>query len=90
MDDYEKLPKSLQGGMQRYIEDGILPGHFLTAVLENNLFSAVMRADVNNLKELPNIVRWMHWEIPSAAHGSEVTVKAWIDKFKPVEERRYA
>ena len=87
--EYVQLPNGLQDGMQRYIEYGILPGHFLTAVLENNLSNAVMRADVNNLKELPNIVKWMHWEIPSDAHGSEIAVKAWIDKFKPVEERKY-
>jgi len=77
MVNYEKLPDNLQGGMERYIEDGILPGHFLTAVLENNLFNAVMRADANNLKEIPNIVKWLHWEIPSASHGSKENVLHW-------------
>lgn len=89
MFNYEKLPESLRDGMKRYVEDGLLPGHFLTAVLENNLFSAVMRADANNLKELPSIVKWIHWKIPSSSHGSDITVKAWIDSFKPVRERKY-
>ena len=90
MYNYSKLPVGLQDGMQRYIEHGISGGSFLNAVLENNLFSAVMRADVTNLKELPSIVKWIHWEIPSSSHGSELTVKAWIDSFKPVDERKYA
>ena len=89
MYNYETLPEGLQGGMQRYLEQGIMPGHFLTAVLKNNLFEAVMRADADNLKELPNIVKWIHWEIPSSSHGSDITVKAWIDSFKPVRERKY-
>ena len=90
MYNYEKLPLGLQGGMQMYIEHGISGGGFLNAVLENDLFSAVMRADVTNLKELVNICRWIHNEVPSGSHGSELKVKAWIDSFKPVNERRYA
>ena len=77
MVSYEKLPVNLQGGMKRYIEDGILPGHFLTAVLENNLMNAVIRADSNNLTEIPNIVKWLHWEMPPASHGSRKNVLYW-------------
>ena len=79
MYNYNTLPTALQGGMKRYIEDGIAPGHFLTAVLKNNLFDAVMRADADNLKELPNIVKWIHCEIPSGSHGSIIKVKEWIN-----------
>ena len=82
MYNYETLPKGLQDGMQRYLEQGIAPGHFLTAVLKNNLSEAVMRADADNLKELPSIVKWMHWEIPSAAHGSIIKVKEWINNIE--------
>ena len=84
MYNYNTLPTALQGGMKRYIEDGISAGHFLTAVLENDLFSAVMRADADNLKELPNIVKWIYWEIPAEACGSETIVKAWLKKERKV------
>lgn len=90
MYNYETLPEGLQGGMQRYLEQGIMPGHFLTAVLKNNLFEAVMRADADNLKELPNIVKWIHWEVPSGSHGSIIKVKEWIKDFKLLGEREYA
>ena len=82
MQDYSKLPEGLQDGMRRYVEDSISPGSFLRAVLENNLFSAVFRADDNNIKHLTEIVRWVYWEIPMLAWGSPEDVDAWIEKFK--------
>ena len=85
MYNYETLPKGLQGGMQRYLEQGLAPGSFLTAVLENNLFDAVMRADSTNLSFLPDIVKWLHWEVPMECNGSRVLVDAW--KAKVREER---
>ena len=85
MFEYEKLPFGLRDGMQRYLENGIMPGHFLTAVLENNLFDAVMRADSTNLSLMPDIVKWIYNEVPWEAHGSERIVKAWVSK--SVEER---
>ena len=75
--EYEKLPEHLQDGMKRYVEDGIQAGHFLTAVLSNDLLGAVSRADPKSLEALPDIVRWLHWEIPSSAWGSEEKVKNW-------------
>ena len=39
--DYSKLPHGLRDGMQRYIENGAQVGHFLTAVLSNDLAGAV-------------------------------------------------
>ena len=84
MYNYETLPVGLRSGMQRYLENGISPGHFLTAVLENNLFSAVMRADSTNLSLLPDIVKWIHWEIPMECNGSRAVVDAWLKKERKV------
>ena len=86
--NYSKLPTNLQDGMQRYIENGFQTGHFLKAVLSNDLFGAVSRADNQNIKLIPDIVRWMHWEIPAPAWGSQEKVKAWEDSFKPVSKRQ--
>ena len=88
MPNYSKLPVGLQDGMQRYIEKGFQTGHFLNAVLSNDLFGAVSRADGTNIKLIPEIVRWMHWEIPSNAWGSQEKVKSWEDSFKPLSERQ--
>jgi len=80
MFEYEKLPSGLQDSMKLYIENGIHPGGFLTAVLENNLSGAVFKADQFNREHLVEIIRWMHWEIPVRAWGSEAIVKEWTEK----------
>ena len=85
MQNYSKLPVGLQDGMQRYVEHGILPGDFLTAVLENNLFTAVSRADDTNIKLIPEIVKWIYNEIPQHSWGSPKDVEEWTAKFaKPL------
>lgn len=79
MYNYDTLPVGLQDGMQRYIEQGIIPGGFLKAVLENDLYQAVMRADSNNKNKLPLIVYWVYWEIPNSAWGSPKDVMDWCE-----------
>ena len=77
MSNYAELPEGLQGGMQRYVEDGIQAGHFLTAVLSNDLLGAVSRADSTNIKLIPEIVRWIYNEAPSSCWGNVEKVQAW-------------
>jgi hypothetical protein len=77
MYDYERLPENVRGGMERYIEYGITPGGFLTAVLENDLADALGRADSNNLPRLQEILSWLHDEVPSVCWGSPAAVSAW-------------
>lgn len=77
MDNYAGLPEGLQGGMKRYVEDGIQAGHFLTAVLSNDLLGAVSRADDTNIKLIPEIVRWLYNEAPGNCWGTTEQVQAW-------------
>lgn len=82
--NYDKLPNpDLVDGLRRYIEEGIIPGHFLTACLENDLSDAIGRADAYNLSLLPNIVRWLYNEAPGDCWGSPVRVLAWHEKHRP-------
>lgn len=76
--NYSKLPSDLQDGMRNYIEHGLEPGGFLTAVLENNLRRAIAKADSVNRVVLPTIVQWIYSECPSSIRGSEEAVKQWI------------
>jgi len=64
--------------MQRYIERGILPGGFLTAVLENNLVLAAMRADNTNRHRLLDFAEFLYSEAPSICWGSRERVERWI------------
>jgi len=88
MHNYSKLPTGLQDGMQRYIENGSSTGHFLTAVLSNDLFGAVSRADDKNIKLLPEIVRWLYNEAPGSCWGDVKKVQAWQGTIKEFTGRR--
>jgi hypothetical protein len=72
------LPEHMRDGARRYIEDRILPGGFMTAVLENNLVDAYQKADTVNLARMKDWVMWLYWECPRAAWGSPLRVKTWL------------
>ena len=61
-------------------------GHFLMAVLKNDLREAINRADPENRKWLAQIVCYCHNEIPSCCWGSPEKVEAWIEM--PMESYR--
>lgn len=67
---YEKIPEQFRGGIQRYIQRGIPPGHFLQAVLKNNLTDTISRADDPSLAALKSIVQWLYMEAPGGSWGS--------------------
>ncbi len=75
--DYSTFPGHCEGGMRRWIENAIPPGHFLTAVLENNLKEAIGRADDVNQRLLPDIVKWIYNNAPFMCWGSPEKVKEW-------------
>jgi len=72
------IPDHMMDGLTRYIESGIPPGHFLSAVLSNDLYEAVSRADDENVKILPAYIGYLVNEAPSNCWGSREKVKAWI------------
>ena len=79
----DHLPATLQQGLLRYLENGISPGHFLTAVLTNNLFDAIGRADELSLAALPDICKFLYNYAPSGCWGSkEKMVKYQNSKWK--------
>lgn len=63
--------------LQRWISHGIQPGHFLTAVLCNDLRTAVARADAENVLVLPEIVQWLNNHAPTNCWGSPAAVNHW-------------
>lgn len=76
--NYARLPAHMRDGAQRYVEDHIEPGGFMTAVLENNLTEAYNRADSTNLACMKDWVMWLYWDCPRNAWGSPAKVKAWL------------
>lgn len=75
--DYSILPTSLQLGMKLYIERGILPGGFLTAMLENNLVKTFERADRKNRVMVFEYLSFLCNEAPATCWGSPGSVNRW-------------
>lgn len=72
------IPLHMHGAIKRYIDDGLYPGGFLSAVLENDLKGAVAQADHLNLKALPDYVKWLYNYAPMGCWGYKGVVSDWI------------
>lgn len=72
------VPEHTQKALDAYIKTGRPIGHFLTAVLTNNLFEAFARADEKNTVAMKHIIMFVYNEMPSRAHGSKEKINAWI------------
>lgn len=81
----ETVPGHLHGGIILYIENGIEPGGFLQAVVQNDLREALGRADHINRDRLWDIVSWFWNYAPSSCWGSVETYNDWMAQFH-VEE----
>lgn len=77
--DFSKynIPKHTQGAIERWVDHGLFPGGFLEAVLTNDLFGAVGRADSENIRALKDIVMFVYNEVPSSAWGSKEQMQAY-------------
>ena len=73
------IPAHTKAALDRYVNDRILPGGFLTAVLSNDLFGAVGKADSENLAALPDIVRYIYNEVPSGCWGTKDIIWKWVE-----------
>jgi hypothetical protein len=74
----EGVPEGTWEALRRYLTRGVPPGHFLRAVLSNNLVGAIARGDAKNLEGLVVLIRYLVHHVPAQAWGSPETVSAWI------------
>lgn len=74
---YELLPANLRGGVERWIEKGVMPGDFLTAVIHNDLFEAFSRADIHSRMAMFDIIVWFYNHAPRSCYGSKEEVQQW-------------
>jgi len=72
-----QVPLYMVDGLKRWIERGIYPGSFLTAVIENDLFAALSNADETNINALPAYGYFFYNEAPHGCYGSKKIAKAW-------------
>jgi hypothetical protein len=81
--DYSKVPgnMTMNGAIFRYLEHGIQPGHFLTAVICNNLKEAFSHADSQNQELMHEWVKFFYNDVQSDAWGSPEKMEIWLDSF---------
>lgn len=60
-----------------YGKEGKRPGHFVTAVLSNQLMQAFCRADEEIQKEMPQIVKFVVNQMPIGCYGSVSNFEDW-------------
>jgi hypothetical protein len=77
----DAVPVHLRDGMRRYVEHGILPGHFLRAVISNRLWETLTRADETmGRDEITAVFRWFYQCAPGECFGSPQKMEAWAEK----------
>ena len=76
---YEKVPPYILGSLDAYLEDRRPVGQFLEAVLSNDLYEAVNRADIPCLRTLNLIVMYVTNKFTSDCYGSPKRYKEWIN-----------
>jgi hypothetical protein len=84
--NYDLIPPTIMEGLNLYVEHGLRPGGFLTAVLCNDLFGAMAKADEMSARWLPALCTYIYNNVPGLVWGSEGMVEAWIGA--KAEERK--
>ena len=80
------IREQMMGGIKRYVESGISPGSFLTAIIQNDLSGAVANADDENLRNIPAFVSYFYNECPSGCWGSPHKMETWIAGIKEFKD----
>ena len=74
-----RIPDRMQAAITRYVENGITPGSFLTAVICNDLQTACAKADDENIHIIPAYAAYFYNEAPSDCWGSFEKMKSWCE-----------
>lgn len=75
------IPYYMQDALIRYYENGISPGSFLCAVLNNDLKEAFGRADDINQYCIRNYVLWLYNHAPTGSWGHADATENWLNDF---------
>ncbi len=80
------IPKRMAIKIDEYIQTGAEVGHFLTAVICNDLTEALFHADPENLQNLRAYACYFYNEAPSPCWGSPEKMAAWQALFTTTQE----
>ena len=74
-----KIKQSTIEQIDNYVKEGIPPGGFVRAVLENDLMGSCSRADEENAAALHDICSCIYNKVPTACYGSPEKVREWLN-----------
>ena len=80
------IREDIKEALDNYASFGRPLGDFLTAVVENDLFEALARADSYNRATIYQICRYVYNELPSTCWGSPEKVEAYYAGFRQEKE----
>ena len=80
------IPARMMDGLQRYIENHVPPGSFLSSVIKNDLKNTVGYADDENILNLPAYIIFLHNQAPNNCWGSTELFNQWIADKKGEEK----
>lgn len=73
------VPEILHDALLEWVINGCEPGHFLTAVISNDLQRAVGHADATCVHALKPLVMFLYNDCPAGCHGSPDRLRAWSE-----------
>jgi hypothetical protein len=76
------IPEHMWDGIRRYVDLGIPPGGFLTALLENDFMEAIIHADDISIFLMKDWARFIYNYLPDECWGSKEKVKLWVRNHK--------
>jgi hypothetical protein len=71
------IPENMRPELLRWIEDGIRPGDFLNAIIENDLYRTFNIADDENIFRIQSYVKFFYNCTPIGCWGSIIKAKEW-------------
>jgi hypothetical protein len=77
------IPEHMRPGILRWIEEGIKPGHFLYAIITNDLQETYARADDENIIRIHSYIMFFYNHTPVGCWGSKRNAEEWALKFFP-------
>lgn len=72
-------PPRLREGVRRYVDHGLRPGGFLSAVIANDLRDALARIDGQSKPWIQSIVAHVFNVVPPHMRGSRAAIEARVD-----------
>lgn len=80
IDKRYEIPEYMRESLTLYVEEHVMPGDFLQAILENKFVEAVARADYNNVANLPAYANYLYNHIPFICWGNKERVQNWVNR----------